>query len=330
MAVQPQLHAQVIRQLTNAGAKVIAYDVQFTEESGDADADNGADRRPCARPANVVLAATEISEDGKTRIFGGGEALEFSRGDPRRTATSRTTSTAASAGCPTTRRSSRACDRRARVGRSGSPVRTRRATRRWIDYAGPPRRCRTSSFGDVAKGKFPASAVRGKYRRRRRHARRRSRTATRPRRPGPADAGAGDPGECDRPPPSTASRCDTHLVVERLAPARAARPSSRRSLALRMRDRPGARARGRGTRRRCSSAPRSRSTTARSSRCLPAAGRRSPAIVATAAHPRPHRRVRARQHARRVRALRARVGRRPGARRTPTACASAACAARRP
>jgi adenylate cyclase len=67
-------HANVIRRLTRAGARVIAYDVQFTEPSGDDEADNAlvlaADRAP-----RIVLATSEVGPNGESNVFGGDDFL---------------------------------------------------------------------------------------------------------------------------------------------------------------------------------------------------------------------------------------------------------------
>ena len=79
-------HSQVIERLDEAGAKVIAYDVQFTEESGETDEAIEKDNRlietiRATGPNRFVLATTEVSVDGLTNIFGGSdEAIEYSRG----------------------------------------------------------------------------------------------------------------------------------------------------------------------------------------------------------------------------------------------------------
>ena len=70
-------HARVIRQLTKAGAKVIAYDVQFTEPTDTAD-DNALILAVRAHP-HMVMATTNVFENGTTRVFGGAEGLAFSR-----------------------------------------------------------------------------------------------------------------------------------------------------------------------------------------------------------------------------------------------------------
>jgi len=68
-------HARVIRQLTEAGASVIAYDVQFTEQSAFEGADVALIEAVRAGKKRVVLATTEVALDGSTDIFGGGEGL---------------------------------------------------------------------------------------------------------------------------------------------------------------------------------------------------------------------------------------------------------------
>src|SRR5205085_7633885 len=61
-------HARVIRRLAKAGAKVIAYDVQFTEEGPDRDADEqlvlAVDDAP-----RIVLGTSEVGDHGQTNIF---------------------------------------------------------------------------------------------------------------------------------------------------------------------------------------------------------------------------------------------------------------------
>ena len=61
---------------------MIAYDVQFTEPSGDDEADNAIIEAVRAAAPNVVMATTEVGENGETSIFGGGEGLEYSKATP--------------------------------------------------------------------------------------------------------------------------------------------------------------------------------------------------------------------------------------------------------
>jgi adenylate cyclase len=67
------LHGEAIKQLHRAGARVIAYDVQFTEPSNPADDQALADA--VARAGNVVLATTVVDERGRPNVFGGPRVL---------------------------------------------------------------------------------------------------------------------------------------------------------------------------------------------------------------------------------------------------------------
>ena len=69
----------MIDNLKRDGAKVIAYDVQFTEPSEDPAQDNAL-IEAVRRAGNVVLATTEVGAGGKTRVFGGDVGLRYSRG----------------------------------------------------------------------------------------------------------------------------------------------------------------------------------------------------------------------------------------------------------
>ncbi|HEX2413076.1 MAG TPA: adenylate/guanylate cyclase domain-containing protein [Solirubrobacteraceae bacterium] len=156
-----RLHARVIRQLTRAGARVIAYDIQFTEPSDDPDADDALIEAVRASP-RVVLATTEVGEGGTTSIFGGGVGLRYSRATPAY--------------------SNVALDEDDRVRRlifespeglasfpiasarlaRGHPVETPGEDSAWVDFAGPPPSIERLSFTDVMKGRFAPQAVRGK------------------------------------------------------------------------------------------------------------------------------------------------------------------------
>src|ERR671914_1838638 len=70
------LHAQVIRRLKADGAKVIAYDVQFTEPAppGFEEHDNLLIEAVGAA-GNVILATTEVGPNGETAVFGGDDVV---------------------------------------------------------------------------------------------------------------------------------------------------------------------------------------------------------------------------------------------------------------
>ena len=68
-----RLHAKVIDQLVEDGAKAIAFDVQFTEATDPRD--DNALVEAVHRAGNVVLATSEVSAQGKHAIFGGNAVL---------------------------------------------------------------------------------------------------------------------------------------------------------------------------------------------------------------------------------------------------------------
>lgn len=154
------LHAQVIDRLDAAGAKVIAYDVQFTEPSGDPAQDDQL-IRATRRAGDVVLATTEVDDHGRTRIFGGGAGLKAGRGIP---------ASAQVANDPG------AVVRRTYLsdhGLDSFPVAAARAYRdgdltlpsrgdHWIDFPGPGGTIRTIPFAQVLSGDFDPALVRGK------------------------------------------------------------------------------------------------------------------------------------------------------------------------
>ncbi|MDA0180463.1 adenylate/guanylate cyclase domain-containing protein [Solirubrobacter phytolaccae] len=153
-------HAEAITQLKQAGAKVIAYDVQFTEPSDNEESDDKL-YLAVQEAGNVVLSTTEVGVGGTTSIFGGGEALKESRATPG------STNYAADAD-GRLRRMAYTLD-----GLETFPLAAvRRATGRapvlppgdsaWVNFPGGTDTVRQLSFSDVLAGRFPASAVRGK------------------------------------------------------------------------------------------------------------------------------------------------------------------------
>ena len=71
------LHAKAVDRLTEYGARVIAYDVQFTEPTEERE--DEALIEALARSNRVVLATTEVDERGRSGVLGGGDALSFAR-----------------------------------------------------------------------------------------------------------------------------------------------------------------------------------------------------------------------------------------------------------
>jgi adenylate cyclase len=156
-----RLHARVIRQLTKAGARVIAYDVQFTEPSDDPGADDALIEAVRASP-RVVLATTEVGEGGTTNIFGGATTLSYSRATPANSNYAPDVDDRIRRmlfGSQGLESFSIASARLARGRAIATPSGDDSA---WIDFAGPPPSVERLSFTDVMKGRFPAAAVRGK------------------------------------------------------------------------------------------------------------------------------------------------------------------------
>jgi adenylate cyclase len=157
-----RLFARVIDRLHDDGAKVIAYDIQFTEQT--TEAEDNALVEAVANARNVVLATTEVDENGHTGVFGGDEVVH---------------------------------DVHARVGNGNFPqdpggvirrlaykidklksfavVTAERATGKtitpadfghgkfdWIDYAGTPGTIRAFPFSRVYYGSFKPGTFRGK------------------------------------------------------------------------------------------------------------------------------------------------------------------------
>jgi adenylate cyclase len=157
-------HARVIRRLTAAGARVIAYDVQFTEQGPSAAADNAlveaVDRAP-----RIVLGTPEVGSKGQTNVLGGDAFLR---------------EIGARAGTVNLPNDPGNIIRRMAYDESGLPsfpvVAARLArghdvvTRgdfagdgsAWIDYPGPPGTIRSVSFVDVERGNVPPATLRGK------------------------------------------------------------------------------------------------------------------------------------------------------------------------
>jgi CHASE2 domain-containing sensor protein len=75
-----KLHAKVIDRLKKDGAKVIGFDVQFTEPTDDAN--DGALFDAAGNAGNLVFATTETDSKGHTAILGGDENLKSINASP--------------------------------------------------------------------------------------------------------------------------------------------------------------------------------------------------------------------------------------------------------
>jgi adenylate cyclase len=155
------LHARVIDRLNRAGARAIAYDVQFTEPTRRKE-DNAlieaVDRAP-----RIVLATTEVDAKGRSRVLGGEELLA-EIGARSGNAILNQDEGGVQRSFPYSFDGLRGFAVVAAELATGRPV--GRAPfadgDALIDYLGPPGTVPTYSFSRVLDGRFPADAFRGR------------------------------------------------------------------------------------------------------------------------------------------------------------------------
>jgi adenylate cyclase len=153
------LHAQAIDRLRAAGARQIAYDVQFTEPTKEDRTLLDAVRRS----GHVVLATTEVDEHGHTAVLGGDDVLAKAH------------AMAANSNFPAAeggvfRRLPYEIDglktfavvTAERAGGARVQRLSRGSGEAWIDYAGPPGTIKTVSFSQLIRGKVDPSVFRNK------------------------------------------------------------------------------------------------------------------------------------------------------------------------
>lgn len=157
------MHAQLIDNLSEAGARTIAMDIQFTEPSDDPAAD-GALVESVGEAGNVVLATEETEEDGSTNVFGGDEVVESVDATVGHTQVKQDSGGVVrrfgmeNGGIPTF---PVAIAERA----SGSKVRAddfRKDGTAWIDFAGPNGSIETVSYSDALNGDVDKAVIDGK------------------------------------------------------------------------------------------------------------------------------------------------------------------------
>ena len=154
------LHARLIRRLKADGAKVIAYDVQFTEPSDpDREADDIALLDGIAEAGNVVLATQGVTPQGETSVLGGDDVVR---------------SVGARVGHANFPADPGGYDRRMHYEisrlKTFAVVTVERATgtkvkpfgTTWIDFHGPVETFPTVSFSDAMRGKTPPGFFKGK------------------------------------------------------------------------------------------------------------------------------------------------------------------------
>jgi adenylate cyclase len=155
------LEAKVIERVTKAGAKAVAIDIQYTEQTTPKQ-DNALIEAVEAAP-DVVLSTTETNKRGESRIFGGEEVVH---------------EIGARAGDTQIPNESGGTTRKMYYefgGLRSFPVVAAERTsgeaispdsfedgKAWIDYRGPPRTFHEVAFSRVLRGKIAPSAFRGK------------------------------------------------------------------------------------------------------------------------------------------------------------------------
>ena len=154
--------AKVIDRLHQDRAKVIAYDIQFTERT--TDKEDLALLDSVAKAGNVVLATTEVDKNGHTNVFGGDEVVRSVH------------ARVGNGNFPTDpgdviRRVAYKVDRlkslslvavERATGKTVTPAAFGHRTFNWIDFAGPTGTFRSYSFSDVFSKRFPPGTFRGK------------------------------------------------------------------------------------------------------------------------------------------------------------------------
>jgi adenylate cyclase len=156
------LEGRVIRNLTKDGAKAIAVDIQFTEQTTPKQ-DNALIEAVAASPG-VVLSTTETNKHGESRIFGGEEVVH------ELGAHAGNTVVPVEAG-GTTRKMYNEHGGLVSFGVAAAEQTTGHHItegefegdgKAWIDYRGPPETFRNVPFSRVLRDKVPASVFRGK------------------------------------------------------------------------------------------------------------------------------------------------------------------------
>jgi adenylate cyclase len=155
-------HAQVVRNLTRSGAKVIAYDVQFTEPDNDHPQDDDALIEAVRKQPLTVMATTEVDDkSGKTRIFGGALGLRYSRAIPSNS-NYKNDSDGRMRHVAFRIQKLETFPLAAARAFNGGHLHLPKGNSAWIDYKGDTPSLKRISFSDVYNGKYRDDQVRGK------------------------------------------------------------------------------------------------------------------------------------------------------------------------
>ena len=151
-------HAEAIDALRKAGVRAVAYDIQFTEPSGDPEADLAL-YEAVTRTPGTVLSTTEVDERGRTNVLGGERMLRPAR------ARAANTSTPVDIGA-VVRRVYHRIDGLETFAVAAVESGTKRQVEPFdgalIDYHGPPGTVPTYRFADLVKGRLDPGKLRGR------------------------------------------------------------------------------------------------------------------------------------------------------------------------
>jgi adenylate cyclase len=154
-------HAQVLDHLRKDGARAIAFDVQFTEQTTPRDDNALVDA--VAKTRRVVLATTEVDDKGHTAIFGGDKVLKSIGARAGNTLLPND-------GGGTLRRMWYSVRKLKTLGiaaaeaASGKPIASSAlgGHTAWIEYRGGPGTILTVSYSDVLRGTFAPGTFKGR------------------------------------------------------------------------------------------------------------------------------------------------------------------------
>jgi len=153
--------ARAVEVLREDHARTIAYDVQFTQETNEAE--DQAFYQAISRAGNVVLAATEIEPGGETQVFGGNRNVADAHARVG-AANFVANSSGVLQRYPYSLGGLRSFAVTAAERAGGHPVRASdfEGGWAWIDFPGPVGTIRTVSFLELVQGRVPRSELAGK------------------------------------------------------------------------------------------------------------------------------------------------------------------------
>ena len=156
-----RLHARVVDSLRRAGARQIAYDVQFTEPTSAAS--DSALFDAVGRARHAVLSTTEVEDGGRTNVLGGDANLRSVGARAASTLTPRDGDGVVRRLPPHTIEELESFAVATAEQATGRQIpATDFPERPYVDFQGPPGTIDTLSFSSVLSGRFDHDRVRGK------------------------------------------------------------------------------------------------------------------------------------------------------------------------